>query len=439
MTEKSMPTGKLGRALSGGRTAAKVGGQVLGYYAKRPFLSAQKRRSARDRAARDGARALFQGLGLLKGTALKMAQLLSLELDVLPEAVCRELSKSYHQVPPINQALVRKVVQNALGRPPEALFKRFDLQAFAAASLGQVHFAVDAAGRDLAVKIQYPGIAATINSDVGLLRRLLATVVEDHQLTPTLDEIAARLKEEVDYLQEADNLAFFAGRLAMDAVCIPEVLPDLTARTVLTTTLLPGKPLNLWLKDNPGQNARDQVAQTLNDMMVKGLYELQAIHADPNPGNFIVADDLSVGLVDFGCVKRVDAEFIDQYRQLARAVARHDKSAHIDAIIRIGLLADDADKAIRRTVAEIADVAGEWFSRMFAAERFDFSAHPGYIGQGQAVMRQYHHLYRHLQVNPEFIFLDRTRYGLLRIFEMMGARVRFRNPYEWQGVQPWQP
>ena len=82
-------------------------------------------------------------------------------------------------------------------------------------------------------------------------------------------------------------------------------------------------------------------------------------------------------------------------------------------------------------ILEVTDVAGTWFSRMFSDERFDFAAHPGFIGQGQAVMRRYHHLYRHLDVNPEFIFLDRTRYGLLRIFEMLGARVRFRNVYEW--------
>jgi predicted unusual protein kinase regulating ubiquinone biosynthesis (AarF/ABC1/UbiB family) len=431
MNEHNIPVGKLGRALSGGRTAVRVGGQMMGYYAKRPFLSAQKRRDAREKVTRDSARTLFQGLGLLKGTALKMAQLLSLELDLLPEEIRRELSKSYHQVPPINQALARKVVQAGLGQPPEALFKHFDSKAFAAASLGQVHHAVDAKGQDLAVKIQYPGIAATIKSDVGLLRRLLGAVIEDHQLTPTLNEIAARLQEEVDYLQEADNLAFFARHLAMDAVRIPRVVPNLTARTVLTTTLMPGKPLDLWLKTGPSQTDRNTVAQTLNDMVVKGLYELNVIHADPNPGNYIIADDLSIGLVDFGCIKRLNADFTEQYRQLAWAAAHHDREAHRAAIINLGMVAPDADAAVRQMVAQVAEAAGGWFKRMFADECFDFALNPGFIGQGQAVMGQYHHLFRHLHINPEFIFLDRTRYGLLRIFEMLGARVRFRNPYEW--------
>ena len=110
---------------------------MLSYYAKRPFLSPDARHLARQEMTRDSAETLFRGLSLLRGTALKMVQQLSLETDLLPESACRELAKSYHQVPPINRALVRKVVGQALGRPPEKAFRRFDLKAFAAASLGR--------------------------------------------------------------------------------------------------------------------------------------------------------------------------------------------------------------------------------------------------------------------------------------------------------------
>ncbi len=113
-----------------------MGGKVLGYYAKRPFMDTGNRRRAQ--MAEESARTMFKGLGLLRGTALKMAQQLSLELDLLPEAVCRELARSYHQVPPINRALVRQVIQKELGRPPEKKFAYFDANAFAAAR-GQVH------------------------------------------------------------------------------------------------------------------------------------------------------------------------------------------------------------------------------------------------------------------------------------------------------------
>ncbi len=338
-----LPTGKLGRTLAGGRTAAKVGGKLLTYYAKRPFLSPESRSRAKEKASMEGAQTLFQGLSLLKGTALKMAQQLSLEMDLLPESACRELAKAYHQVPPINRALVRRVVQTGLGRSPEEAFAHFETEAFAAASLGQVHRATDRQGRRLAVKLQYPGIADTIESDMGMLRRMLGPLIQRDQLLSTLNEIAARLHEEVDYLQEADNLRYFADHLKISGLRIPQVQTDLTSPTVLTTSLMPGKPLDLWLRDNPGQEARDRIARQLNAMVVKGLYELLVVHADPNPGNFIIADDLAIGLVDFGCIKRLEPDFAEQYRQLVLAAARHDDDAHFQLMVETGLIPADLD------------------------------------------------------------------------------------------------
>ena len=429
--QDAIPSGKFSRALTGGRTAAKVGGKMIGYYAKRPFLSGPARRNAREKVSRESARTLFQGLSLLKGTALKMAQMLSLEMDILPEEICRELAKSYHRVPPINRSLVRKAVKDGLGRPPEAIFSQFVADAFAAASLGQVHRALNGDGRELAVKIQYPGIGKTIRNDISLLGNLFALIIQEDLLRPTLAEIAARLREEVDYLHEAENLTFFHKHLIMEGVRIPRALADLTSATVLTSTMMPGKPLDQWLEGHPGQEARDHIARKLNDLMLKGLYELHVIHADPNPGNFIIAEDLTIGLVDFGCVKRLDPEFVEQYRQLALAAAHDDKTLHFDLMIQLGLIPPDLDDPTRREVEEMSAAAGSWFSRLFADDFFDFKENPGFIGQGQKVMRRFHHLHRHLRVNPDFIFLDRTRYGLLRIFEKMGARVGFRNTYEW--------
>jgi predicted unusual protein kinase regulating ubiquinone biosynthesis (AarF/ABC1/UbiB family) len=429
--KNDLPTGKLGRGLTGGRTAVKLGAKMLGYYAKRPFLSCEERLKAKEKAAMEGAAALYQGLSLLKGTALKMAQQLSLELDVLPDSACRELSKAYHQVPPINRALVRKVVQAALGRTLEEAFTRFETKAFAAASLGQVHRAADAAGQPLAVKIQYPGIAKTIETDVSLLRHLLGPMFQSEQLVPTLDEIAARLREEVDYRMEAGNLCYFADHLKAEAVCIPHFLPGLSGSTVLTTSLMPGRPLDVWLKGNPAQQAKDHIAAVLNRMVVNGLYELHAIHADPNPGNFIIADDLTVGLVDFGCVKRLPPAFVEQYRKLTLASAHQDKDGNFQLMIEMGLIPPDLDTPTRAKVREFADAMGRWFGQLFQEEIFDFRAHPHMMGEGKAIMRRFQHLRHHLTVNPDFIFLDRTRYGLLRIFEMLGARVNFRNSYEW--------
>jgi predicted unusual protein kinase regulating ubiquinone biosynthesis (AarF/ABC1/UbiB family) len=427
------PVSKLNRLWISGETAAKVSGRVLGYYVKRPFMNIEDRRRARDQVAEESARTVFKGLSLLKGTALKMAQQLSLEMDMLPEAVCRELARTYHEAPPINRALVRRVVQSAFGRPPEKLFAHFDPNAFAAASLGQVHAAQDDAGAQLAVKIQYPGIAGTIDSDMGLLRQMLRPIIQNDQLRPVLEEIAARLHEEVDYLQEADNLNYFAGHLHIEGVRIPRVRPEMTAATVLTTTRMPGRPLDIWLKSHPDQAAVDQVAQTLQQLFITGLYDLHAIHADPNPGNFIISDDLTVGLVDFGCIKRLDPVFVKHYQRLCRASAHRHEGVHITEMISLGLIPSPMkmDNAVKKTIQGACNTISNWFGRLYQHEHFDFMACPDFIAEGKAVMNRFHDLRRHVNLNPEFIFLDRTRYGLLRLFEQMGARVRFRNTFEW--------
>ena len=426
-----LPIGKIGRALTSGHTAAKIGGQMLSYYTKRPFLSPDKRQQAKQETTRKSAETLFRGLSLLRGTALKMAQQLSLETDLLPESACRELAKAYHQVPPINRALVRKVVGKALGSPPEKVFRRFDLTAFAAASLGQVHYAEGHDNQPLAVKIQYPGIARTIAGDVGLLRQLFRPLVQRDQLNPAIDELAARLSEEVDYLKEAEHVAFFAERLKLAGVRTPTIKPHLSSSTVLSTTMMPGRPMDIWLKDNPGQADRDRIAQTLHNLFLTGLYELNVIHADPNPGNFIIGEDLAVGVVDFGCVKRLKPDFVEAYRQLAVASAHHDNGAHFRQMITLDLLPGHLSKAEMEAVKTASDDIGDWFGRLYTHDYFDFGVHSDFVADGKAILRRFHHLRRHFKMNPEFIFMDRTRYGLLRLFETMGARVKFRNAYEW--------
>lgn len=427
----SLPTGKWSRALTGGHTAAKVGGNMLAYYAKRPFLSGHRKEQAREQMSRQSARTLFQGLSLLKGTALKMAQQLSLEMDMLPEAACRELAKAYHQVPPINRALVRKVVRDGLGGLPEKFFATFDLNAYAAASLGQVHRATDHDNRPLAVKIQYPGIAKTIDSDVSLLRQMLRPIIQSEHLMPALTEVATRLREEVNYQQEADNLSYFSTALQVQGVRIPNAIPEFTSPTVLTTTFMPGSPLDKWLRANPAPKDRDLLAQRLQSIFIQGLYELHTIHADPNPGNFIIADDLTVNLVDFGCIKRLEPDFVDQYGSLSKSAAHLQYRDHYQSMMDMGFFSPNLEPPVLEQLKEVSNAFCRWFGRLFAEEIFDFSKNPDFISDGKKIMMSIQHLRRHLKVNSDFIFLDRTRYGLLRLYEQMGARVAFRNQYEW--------
>lgn len=426
-----IPRGKWQRSYTTGKTAAKISGKVLKYLAKRPFLSSGKKEQAKEDLDRDSAKILFSGLSLLKGTALKAAQMLSLELDIFPAHIRRELGKSYHQVPPINRALVRRIIQNNLKQPPEKVFRSFDTQAFAAASLGQVHRAISLEGEELAVKIQYPDIANTITSDIRLVKAAVRPLAEYELVCIALKEIEEILLLETDYEKEAANLEFFAKHLQMENVKIPEVDYRISGKTILSQTHFHGPTLNEWLKTNPDRYEVDAVAQTLHDIFLKGFYELNCIHADPNPGNFIILNDCEIGLIDFGCVKRFDSKFVNLYNQLACISANGEESLPLSLLRELEVFPPDMDTKVEQELYKYMVAFNRWFGRPYQKEVFDFKENSDYILEGKEILKGIQRYRKHINsINTNFIFLDRTRYGLFRLFEQMGARVRIRNKYE---------
>lgn len=429
--ENDIPKSKWQRGWTGGKTAAQVGGKMLKYLGQKPFLSEAGRLRQKERLERESAEILFRGLSLLKGTALKIAQTLSMELDILPSQIRRELEKSYNQAPPINRALVRKIIRNAFGRPPEEIFRSFDACAFAAASLGQVHRARTMDGQDIAVKVQYPGIRTTIVNDIQLLKNLLRPLDEYEMLLTALKEIEERLLEEIDYGKEAEHAAFFAKHLRFAGIWIPEVYSQLSTDTVLSTRYVPGLALNEWLQTEKNQGKRDAVAQSLHEMFLQSLYELRCIHADPNPGNFIVDEELRIGLIDFGCVKRLERGFVENYRKLAGVAAAGDKENYMQLLKNMQVLKTKIDKTTEEEICRLIYQVGRWFGRLYEKEVFDFRENKDFFEESRKLSKPLYQYRKFVDINPHFIFLDRTRYGLLRIFEQLGARVRFRNPYEW--------
>ncbi len=428
---ETIPESKLKRTVVGGKTAANVGGKVLKYLAKKPFLNKDAQKKAKQDLEKDYAEEIFKGLVLLKGTALKIAQLLSFELDSIPAAIRKELEKSYNQVPPINRALVRKMIQNAFQKSPEDLFKTFEYEAIAAASLGQVHFAQDNDGNPLAVKIQYPGIDRTIKNDLQMVRSLVKPTPYARFALPVLEEIEKRLKEEVDYLQEAENTAYFHKNLCVKGITVPAVETRYCTQTVLTTQFLEGQSLDKWINSNPSQKKRDQIAALLYEQFLKSLFELKCLHADPNPGNFIIMEDDQLGLVDFGCVKRFSSDFIEIYKKTSRTMIDGNKDDYFKFLAQMNVLKTKIDKETENEVFEIFRKMGTWYCRLYESDLFDFGANPDFFAEGKRIMQEIYQYKKYFQPNPEFVFLNRTNYGLFRIFEKLGARVKITNPYEW--------
>lgn len=427
----TIPEGKFKRTVVGGKTAANVGGKVIKYLAKKPFLSRDKQEEARATLEKDYASEIFKGLVLLKGTALKIAQLLSTELDMIPVSIRKELEKSYNQVPPINRALVRKMIQNAFQQSPEEVFTSFEYEAFAAASLGQVHLASDKSGNRFAVKIQYPGIDRTIKNDLQLVRGLVKPTPYARFALPVLEEIEKRLWEEIDYFQEAENTFYFQKNLVLEGLLIPRVIPQFCTQTVLTTEYLEGQSLDQWIRSNPGREKCDHIAAVLNNQFNSSFFELQCLHADPNPGNFIIMNDDRVGLVDFGCVKRFSDDFIRNYKEASRIMVDGDKKDYFRHLKKMNILRTEIDEEIKDQTFQIFQKMGAWYGRLYESDLFDFGANPDFFAEGRKIMQEIYQFKKYFQPNPEFVFLNRTHYGLFRIFEKLGARVKIKNPYEW--------
>jgi len=428
---ENLPEGKLRRTAVGGKTAANVSGKVLKYLVKRPFLNKKDTKKAKQTLEKDYAAEIFKGLVMLKGTALKIAQMLSFELDIIPVAIRKELEKSYNQVPPINRALVRKAVLNAFSEPPETIFKEFDYDAFAAASLGQVHRAETVNGEKIAVKVQYPGVGKTIKSDIQMVRTLSTPTPYARFVLPVLEEIEMRLMEEVDYEQEAENTTYFHQNLKLKGLIIPSVKAELSNRTILSTDYLDGLSLDNWIATDPSQEERNRVAAILYEQFLISLFELRCLHADPNPGNFIVLKDGTVGLVDFGCVKRFTPAFVDLYKKISKVMVNGSKEDYFFYLKEMNVLRSQVPPEKEEQIYVIFQKIVKWYARLYQSDLFDFGLNSDFILEGKKMMQDTYQFRKYFQPNPEFVFLNRTLYGLFRIFEKLKAQVRIRNPYEW--------
>src|SRR5512133_617655 len=248
-----------------GAAAARAGAKKATLAIAQPFRSKTSQLEASEQTDQELAELLFETCTKLKGVSLKIAQVLATESELLPLAYRQELARACDQVPPINRALAHKIVVSELGAPNE-LFAKFELEPFAAASLGQVHAAVSHSGQALAVKIQYPGVARGVSSDLAMIRAVLRPTRFGRQFAACFDEVAARFEEELDYEREAANTMWFRQHLRLPGVVVPAVHSDLSTRRVLTTTRLRGKPIEAWLATNPPHSERQRFGQLLVDL-----------------------------------------------------------------------------------------------------------------------------------------------------------------------------
>jgi predicted unusual protein kinase regulating ubiquinone biosynthesis (AarF/ABC1/UbiB family) len=427
-------TGKLARSAITGLAAARIGMAELGHRTRK--------RSAQAQAEHEAAlgRILFGALGQLRGSALKVSQLLSMHPGLLPDGVRNELARAHHQAPPLNRALVGRVFRQAFGQEPEALFEHFESTAFAAASLGQVHRAQLAGHGTVAVKVQYPGIAATIASDMQLMRTTLRALAHTDLALPSntvvdsvMAEIEATLLREVDYLQEAAQLQWFAEHAALPGIAMAQPVLSHTRPQVLTQSYLPGLPLQAWLQTQPSQAQRDQAGQYLWDWFTHCIFVLGRVHADPHPGNFVFAPDGAVGVLDFGCTRELSSAFRAQVARAWTALllpATHPQreAQVLQAYKALGLARPEL--SLEHYATRLAPALAEmqaWQIEPLTQAVFDFGRKtPPPITSAQHRQVLGEHLW---QVPAEMPVFERTWMGLMHLLAGLGARVRTRHAF----------
>ncbi|MTI28611.1 ABC1 kinase family protein, partial [Fulvivirga kasyanovii] len=309
-----IPTSKVERASRFIRTGAKVGGNYIKHYSKK-LLNPDH---TRDELDADNAEDIYESLSELKGSALKVAQMLSMDKNVLPTAYQDKFSLSQYSAPPLSYPLVVKTFQTYLGKGPDKIFDSFSKNAVNAASIGQVHQA-ELDGKKLAVKIQYPGVSDSISSDLRMVRPIAAQMfnISKKELDLFMGEVESKLLEETDYKLEVRRSMELSEHCShLEHVVFPQYYPELSGDRIIVMDWLDGLHLKDWLAQNPSQEERDKVGQALWNFYDYQMHTLKQVHADPHPGNFIITPAGELGIIDFGCVKVIPEKFYQPYFKL---------------------------------------------------------------------------------------------------------------------------
>jgi predicted unusual protein kinase regulating ubiquinone biosynthesis (AarF/ABC1/UbiB family) len=350
-TERKRPNhltrGRTKRVLKLGEMATSVGSSYVLEALKWPFRSVEKREAALLDVHLRSAVKVVESSKELKGAFMKLVQMLSMRDDILPPQAIEILSVVQSKVPPMGYAVIREQVHRELDEYPEQLFARFDEEAFAAASLGQVHAAQLPSGDEVVVKVQYPGVDETVKDDLRNVKALLRTFallgrdVMRQKIDPSdvYRELEERLHEELDYVNEAKNIALFQKMFRDDdEILIPQVYPDYSSRRVLTMSRIEGYPFADILRPGVEQSLKDWVALKYFRTLWRQVFEFGVLHTDPHPGNYLVTYHPKLAILDFGSIRIFPEPIRKAYHAMARAILARDEKTMAECFVRLGFL-----------------------------------------------------------------------------------------------------
>ncbi|TDB66973.1 ABC1 kinase family protein [Arundinibacter roseus] len=368
--QQSIPTSKVARATQFVKTGVKIGGNYLKYNVKKMVDPA----FTKDELHLDNATDIYDSLSQLKGSALKVAQMLSMDRNVLPRAYVDRFQMSQYSAPPLSGPLVVKTFKNYFGKAPHELFDSFEIKALNAASIGQVHVAT-LNGKKLAVKIQYPGVANSISSDLKMVKPMAVRLfnLNESDIERYMGEVESKLLEETDYeLELRRSMEISKACAHIPNLQFPVYYPEFSANRILTMDWLNGQHLKDFLLTNPSQDVRNKIGQALWDFYDFQVHQLRQVHADPHPGNFLMQADGTMGVIDFGCVKVIPDFFYENYFALINPDTVEDQAKTERIFYNLEFLVDTDTESERRMFSDLFKTMIDLLGRPFAVDSFDF-------------------------------------------------------------------
>lgn len=421
--QETMPTTKVERSAKFVKTGMQIGGNYIKHYSKKLFNP----ELSRDELNEDNAADIYNSLSELKGSALKVAQMLSMDKNILPRAYVDKFTQSQYNAPPLSGPLIVRTFTKSFGKTPDKIYDKFNIKSTHAASIGQVHEA-ELNSKKLAVKIQYPGVGDSISSDLKMVKpiafRLLG--MSEKELSVYMKEVEERLLEETDYEREVRSSIEFAEACKnLNNVVFPTYYPELSSNRIITMDWIEGLHLKEFLKTNPSQELKNKIGQALWDFYNFQQHELRKVHADPHPGNFLITQDEKLGAIDFGCIKEMPDDFYQPFFSLTSTDLFEDKEETIKAFRQLEMILPNDTPAQIEFYYKAYKEMISLFAKPYVTDIFDFSEEQFFedlYTYGEKVAKM--PAFKQARGVKHFIYINRTNFGLYNILHELKAKVR---------------
>jgi predicted unusual protein kinase regulating ubiquinone biosynthesis (AarF/ABC1/UbiB family) len=430
-TIDSIPVSKLHRASKLVTTGAKIGVNYIKYYGDKLTKTEDVARATLNE---NNAEDIYDSLKQLKGSALKVAQMLSMEKSIMPQAYVEKFSLAQFSVPPLSPPLVLKTFKNYFGKMPNEMYDSFNSTSVNAASIGQVHKA-EKYGKKLAVKIQYPGVAQSIISDLALVKPIAMKMfnIKGKDSDKYFKEVEGKLIEETNYVLELEQSKEIAlACLHIPNLLFPQYYEELSSDRIITMDYMEGEHLSEFTAYNTNQETANKLGQALWDFYMFQIHKLKKVHADPHPGNFLVSKSGELVALDFGCMKVIPDDFYIPYFELAKPENITNQDYFVSKLYELEILREDDSKEEIEFFTEMFHELLSLFTQPFHVESFDFSD-GDFFGKITELGQRYSKSTELRKMNgnrgsKHFIYINRTFFGLYNLmFDLKAKDIKINN------------